>query len=51
MAHSTIIEERLKAATHNDTSRKKLDLLAGDLELPIRIAVEYRDDSLEYVIV
>ncbi|MEO1376618.1 MAG: hypothetical protein AAFW70_20450, partial [Cyanobacteria bacterium J06635_10] len=50
LAKSTIIEERLKAAAHPDTPRETLEILAGDLELPIRIAVKYRDDSLEDVI-
>lgn len=50
LAKSTIIEERLKAAAHPDTPREILEILAGDLELPIRIAVKYRDDSLEDVI-
>ncbi|MEM6402585.1 MAG: hypothetical protein AAF757_20530 [Cyanobacteria bacterium P01_D01_bin.116] len=50
LAKSTIIEERLKAAAHPDTPREILEILAGDLELPIRIAVKYREDSLEDVI-
>ncbi|MEO1431018.1 MAG: hypothetical protein AAFV71_18530 [Cyanobacteria bacterium J06633_8] len=50
LGKSTIIEERLKAAAHSDTPRETLEILAGDLELPIRIAVKYRDDSLDDVI-
>lgn len=50
LAKSTIIEERLKAAAHPDTPRETLEILAGDLELPIRVAVKYRDDSFDDVI-
>ena len=50
MGNSTIIEERLKAATHPETPRETLEILCGDLELPIRITVKYRDDGLEDVI-
>ncbi|MGB3642096.1 MAG: hypothetical protein WBA39_31640 [Rivularia sp. (in: cyanobacteria)] len=50
LAHSTIIEERLKAAAHKETPRETLEILAGDLELPIRIAVEYHDNSPDDVI-
>jgi hypothetical protein len=50
LADSTIIEERLKAAAHPDTPKETLEILAGDLELPIRIAVKYRDDNFDDVI-
>ncbi len=50
LGKSTIIEERLKAAAHPDTPRETLEILAGDLELPIRIAVKYRDDGFDDVI-
>ncbi len=50
LADSTIIEERLKAAAHNDTPKETLEILAGDLELPIRIAVKYRDDGFDDLI-
>ncbi len=47
LGKSTIIEERLKAAAHQDTPKEILEILAGDLELPIRIAVKYRDDDFD----
>lgn len=45
LALSPIIEERLKAAAHQDTPYTTLEQLAGDLELPIRIAVKYHHNS------
>ena len=45
LADSTIIEERLKAAAHQETPKETLEILAGDLELPIRIAVKYHQNS------
>ena len=50
LGKSTIIEERLTAAAHPDTPRETLEVLAGDLELPIRIAVKYRDDDFDDLI-
>ncbi|BAY85622.1 leucine rich repeat variant [Calothrix parasitica NIES-267] len=50
LGKSTIIEQRLTAAAHPDTPRETLEILAGDVELPIRIAVKYRDDSFDDVI-
>jgi len=50
LGKSTIIEERLKAAAHLDTPRETLEILCGDLELPIRIAVKYRDDGFDDLI-
>ncbi|MBW4598170.1 MAG: hypothetical protein KME29_00780 [Calothrix sp. FI2-JRJ7] len=50
LALSPIIEERLKAAAHPDTPDATLEQLAGDLELPIRIAVKYHHNSLTKVI-
>ncbi|MEL6458650.1 MAG: hypothetical protein AAFQ91_10435 [Cyanobacteria bacterium J06621_15] len=50
LGKSTIIEERLTAASHPDTPRQTLEILAGDVELPIRIAVKYRDDDFDDVI-
>ena len=50
LSKSTIIEERLTAAAHPDTPRKTLEILAGDVELPIRIAVKYRDDDFDDLI-
>lgn len=47
LGKSIIIEERLTAAVHPDTPRGTLEILAGDLELPIRIAVKYRDDDFD----
>ena len=45
LALSPIIQERLKAAAHPDTPYSTLEQLAGDLELPIRIAVKYHANS------
>ncbi len=50
LSKSTRIEERLKAAAHPDTSRETLEILAADVELPIRIAVKYRDDGFDDLI-
>ena len=50
LGKSTIIEERLTAAAHPDTPRETLEILAGDIELPIRIAVKYRDDDFDNLI-
>ncbi|MEM7717389.1 MAG: hypothetical protein AAF349_28245, partial [Cyanobacteria bacterium P01_A01_bin.68] len=50
LGKSTIIEERLTAAAHPDTPRETLEILAGDVELPIRIAVKYRDDDFDNLI-
>ena len=50
LGKSTIIEERLTAAAHPDTPRETLEILAGDIELPIRIAVKYRDDDFDDLI-
>ena len=51
MVHSTIIEERLKAAAHQDTPRETLEILAGDLELPIRIAVEVSRKMVQHDVI
>ncbi|RUS95565.1 hypothetical protein DSM106972_090410 [Dulcicalothrix desertica PCC 7102] len=45
LALSPIIQERLKAAAHPDIPYSTLEQLAGDLELPIRIAVKYHANS------
>ena len=50
LGKSTIIEERLKAAAHQDTPRERLEILAGDVELPIRVAVKYQDHGFDDLI-
>lgn len=45
LGRSAIIEDRLYAATFADTPISTLELLAGDTELPIRIAVANHQNS------
>jgi hypothetical protein len=45
LARSPIVEERLKAAANAETPHFTLEQLAGDLELPIRIAVKFHPHS------
>ena len=45
LAVSPIMKERLKAAAAPETPVSTLEKLAGDLELPIRIAVKYHPNS------